>query len=72
MGLTKIGEIEKARELAQGLIDAFFLMGRIPELFSGLDELSPLPYANNPQAWSAAGAIKLLQISEGGIKNEIS
>ncbi|MCD6370990.1 MAG: amylo-alpha-1,6-glucosidase [Thermoplasmata archaeon] len=72
MGLTKIGEIEKARELAQGLIDAFFLMGRIPELFSGLDELSPLPYANNPQAWSAAGAIKLLQISEGGMKNEIS
>jgi len=72
MGLTKIGEIEKARELAQGLIDAFFLMGRIPELFSGLDELSPLPYANNPQAWSAAGAIKLLQILEGGMKNEIS
>ncbi|WP_157721604.1 amylo-alpha-1,6-glucosidase [Thermococcus pacificus] len=64
LGLWKAGFKNQALKLASSLLNALYRLGKIPELFSGLEELTPLPYANSPQAWSAAGAVELINLME--------
>jgi hypothetical protein len=72
VGLAAEGFTEDARELAEALLraaEAFEF--RIPELYSGdglPDSPTPLPYpaACRPQAWSAAAAIAVLGVLDGG------
>ncbi|WP_175059608.1 amylo-alpha-1,6-glucosidase [Thermococcus sp. 2319x1] len=61
IGLFKSGFHEEVKNLSS-LIEACYRLGKIPELFSGLEGLSPIPHANSPQAWSAAGILKLLEL----------
>ncbi|EHR78861.1 hypothetical protein OCC_00397 [Thermococcus litoralis DSM 5473] len=61
IGLFELGFYEEVKKLSS-LIEACYRLGKIPELFSGLERLSPIPYANSPQAWSAAGILKLLEL----------
>ncbi|OYO18608.1 amylo-alpha-1,6-glucosidase [Enemella dayhoffiae] len=57
-GLLVGGFTEEARKLAEGLLAvADTLGGRLPELWSGDEQLIPYPAACHPQAWSAAAAL---------------
>ncbi len=66
-GLITAGFAEHAVQLASGLLAAGAAFGgRLPELFGGFaaaDVPSPVPYPAScrPQAWSAAGAVVMLQ-----------
>jgi glycogen debranching enzyme len=66
-GLIKAGFAEHATVLAGGLLAAGAAFGgRLPELFGGFsatDVPVPVPYPAScrPQAWSAAGAVVMLQ-----------
>jgi glycogen debranching enzyme len=67
LGLTRIGRADLAKELAERVFAAAKLMPEkeLPELYSGLDELVPVPRANSPQAWSAASVFALVTASLG-------
>ena len=67
LGLAKIGRTDLAKELADRIFEAARLMPEkeLPELYSGLDELVPVPRANSPQAWSAASVFAFVTASLG-------
>ena len=67
LGLARIGRTDLAKELAERILGAAKLMPEkeLPELYSGLDELAPVPRANSPQAWSAASVFALVTASLG-------
>ena len=67
LGLAKIGRGDLAKELADRIFEAARLMPEkeLPELYSGLDELVPVPRANSPQAWSAASIFAFVTASLG-------
>lgn len=67
LGLAAMGRVDLAKELADRVFAAAELMPRreLPELYSGLDELVPVPRANLPQAWSAASVFALVTASLG-------
>jgi glycogen debranching enzyme len=67
LGLARIGKVDLARETAERVFSAAKLMPEreLPELYSGLDELVPVPRANSPQAWSAASVFALITASLG-------
>ncbi|WP_088881968.1 glycogen debranching N-terminal domain-containing protein [Thermococcus sp. P6] len=69
LGLARIGRVDLAEELANRVLNAARLMpGReLPELYSGLDELVPVPRANSPQVWSAASVFAFLTASVRGL-----
>ncbi|SDJ27071.1 Glycogen debranching enzyme (alpha-1,6-glucosidase) [Actinokineospora alba] len=66
-GLMRYGFVEKAQQVAKGILDAAeHFGGRLPELFCGFDRTefpSPIPYPTScsPQAWAAAAPILLAQ-----------
>ncbi len=66
LGLARIGSTDLAKELAERIFEtAKMPWGELPELYSGLDELVPVPRANSPQAWSAASVFALVTASLG-------
>ncbi|ASJ07915.1 aminotransferase [Thermococcus siculi] len=67
LGLARIGRTDLAKELADRVFKAAKLMPEkeLPELYSGLNELVPVPRANSPQAWSAASVFALVTASLG-------
>lgn len=67
LGLARIGKANLARELMERVFAAAKLMPwkELPELYSGLDDLVPVPRANSPQAWSAASVFAFLTASLG-------
>ena len=67
LGLAKIGRTDLAKELAERIFETAKLMPwrELPELYSGLDELVPVPRANSPQAWSASSLFALVTASLG-------
>ncbi|MBP1911741.1 amylo-alpha-1,6-glucosidase [Thermococcus stetteri] len=67
LGLERMGRSDLAREIADRIFSAAKLMPEreLPELYSGLDELVPVPRANSPQAWSAASVFALITASLG-------
>jgi glycogen debranching enzyme len=71
LGLAREGHGEVAARLASGLLAAAPAFGyRLPELFGGSDgrrgePVLAYPAACRPQAWSAAGAIALVQAALG-------
>jgi len=67
LGLAKIGRTDLAKELADRIFATAKLMPEkeLPELYSGLDELVPVPRANSPQAWSAASVFAFVTASLG-------
>ena len=67
LGLAKIGRTDLAKELADRIFEAARLMPEkeLPELYSGLDELVPVPRANSPQAWSATSVFAFVTASLG-------
>ncbi|WP_048151353.1 glycogen debranching N-terminal domain-containing protein [Palaeococcus ferrophilus] len=67
LGLARIGRTDLAKGLAERVFAAAKLMPEkeLPELYSGLDELVPVPRANSPQAWSAASVFALVTASLG-------
>jgi len=64
LGLLRAGKVREARMLARAQLKAFRALGKIPELFAGFSEPVPVPYANCPQAWSAASALAMLRVLE--------
>ncbi|WP_326560334.1 amylo-alpha-1,6-glucosidase [Micromonospora sp. NBC_01796] len=70
-GLAREGFTAPAAQLAEGLLSAAEAFDyRLPELFSGDDRATlgrpaPYPAACQPQAWSAAAAVVLLQAAVG-------
>ncbi|WP_297490808.1 amylo-alpha-1,6-glucosidase, partial [Thermococcus sp.] len=67
LGLAKIGRTDLAKELAERIFETAKLIPwrELPELYSGLDELVPVPRANSPQAWSASSLFALVTASLG-------
>ncbi|NJE05012.1 aminotransferase [Thermococcus sp. M36] len=67
LGLARVGRVDLAKELVDRIFAAAKLMPEkeLPELYSGLDELVPVPRANSPQAWSAASVFALVTASLG-------
>ncbi|WP_456367027.1 glycogen debranching N-terminal domain-containing protein [Thermococcus sp.] len=65
LGLARIGRADLAKELAERIFETAKLMPwrELPELYSGLDELVPVPRANSPQAWSASSLFALVTAS---------
>ncbi|WP_297501209.1 glycogen debranching N-terminal domain-containing protein [Thermococcus sp.] len=62
LGLARIGRTDLAKELAEGIFETAKLMPwrELPELYSGLNDLVPVPRANSPQAWSASSLFALV------------
>ena len=82
-GLAKYGYKDMAGQILLGLLDAskWADLGRLPELFCGLDRHrgegpTLYPVACSPQAWAAAAVFLLVQaclgISIDGVKNRIA
>ena len=67
LGLARIGRTDLAKELAERIFETAKLMPEkeLPELYSGLDELVPVPRANSPQAWSASSLFAFVTASLG-------
>ena len=67
LGLARIGRTDMAKALMDAVFDAAKLLPEreLPELYSGLNELVPVPRANSPQAWSAASVFAFVTASLG-------
>ncbi|ASJ05081.1 glycogen debranching N-terminal domain-containing protein [Thermococcus barossii] len=67
LGLARAGMSDMAKVLMDAVFEAAKLLpGReLPELYSGLDELVPVPRANSPQAWSAASVFAFVTAALG-------
>jgi len=65
LGLARIGRTDMAKTLMEAVLDAAKLLKEIPELYSGLNELVPVPRANSPQAWSAASVFAFITAALG-------
>ncbi|MFA4668914.1 amylo-alpha-1,6-glucosidase [Pyrococcus kukulkanii] len=65
LGLSRVGEKEKADGVGKRVVDALYSLNKIPELYAGLD--SPVPFeverANEPQAWSAAAIFAFITVA---------
>ncbi|AEK73799.1 Amylo-alpha-1,6-glucosidase [Thermococcus sp. 4557] len=67
LGLARIGRTDMAKALMDAVFDAAKLLPEreLPELYSGLNELVPVPRANSPQAWSAASVFAFVTAALG-------
>ncbi|ACS34070.1 MGH1-like glycoside hydrolase domain-containing protein [Thermococcus gammatolerans] len=67
LGLARIGRTDMAKALMDAVFDAAKLLPEreLPELYSGLNELVPVPRANSPQAWSSASVFAFVTASLG-------
>ncbi len=66
-GLAKAGRAEHAAGLVEGLLRASVAFDqRLPELYSGEGAPVPYPASCRPQAWSAAAAVVVAQLLQGG------
>ncbi|WP_297092533.1 glycogen debranching N-terminal domain-containing protein [Thermococcus sp.] len=67
LGLSRIGRTDLAKELADRIFAAAKLLPEreLPELYSGLNELVPVPRANSPQVWSAASVFAFVTAALG-------
>lgn len=78
LGMKRCGHWEATNRIAEGIFAAsgFFALGRLPELWAGLDREATrwpvlYPLANIPQAW-AAGSIPMLLRAILGIEPDIT
>ena len=62
-GMTRAGLLSQASGLIEGLMQASVIFGgRLPELWSGEGSSGvPYPAACQPQAWSAAAAVTIVE-----------
>ncbi|AAL81584.1 glycogen debranching protein [Pyrococcus furiosus DSM 3638] len=67
LGLSKVGELEKAEDVALRVLRAFLRLNSLPELYAGVDAPEPfiIPRANEPQAWSASSIFAFITASLG-------
>ncbi|NJE62435.1 amylo-alpha-1,6-glucosidase [Thermococcus sp. 21S7] len=67
LGLARAGRTDMAKTLMDATFDAAKLLParELPELYSGLNELVPVPRANSPQAWSAASVFAFITAALG-------
>nr|WP_248841813.1 hypothetical protein [Thermococcus thioreducens] len=67
LGLARVGRADLAKELMERVFTAAKLLPEreLPELYSGLNELVPVPRANSPQVWSAASVFAFVTASLG-------
>ncbi|WP_457751844.1 glycogen debranching N-terminal domain-containing protein [Thermococcus sp.] len=67
LGLARVGRVDLAKELMERVFTAAKLLPEreLPELYSGLDELVPVPRANSPQIWSAASVFAFVTAALG-------